>query len=132
VRRVWFLAWLPVLACSNGSVESGIRHFPPGSATVSEAAGVPGDELIPAEWTVSEDTSESGEVITASVQLPAAKEIEGLLVDETSRLVLRCVNGKVEASIDTDVADAAEPGPDSSSTHGRTVRIQLDSAPPCE
>jgi hypothetical protein len=67
-------------------------------------------------------------VITASLQLPAAKDIEGLL-DGGARLVLRCVEGKVEASIDTEGDDAEA---DSMGTPDQRVLIQLDSAPPCE
>jgi hypothetical protein len=95
-------------------------------------ANTGGRELIPAEWTVFEDTSDTGEVTTASLQLPAAKEIEGLLEGEGPRLVLRCVDGKVQASIDMEPPDASEPGEDSVWVQGRTVEIQLDSAPACE
>jgi hypothetical protein len=93
---------------------------------------VRGKELIPAEWTVSEDTAATGDVTTASLQLPMAKDIQGLLDSEGSRLVLRCVDGKVEASIDTESADSVEAGQDSASGQGQTVPIQLDSAPACE
>lgn len=128
MRGVWLLACLPTLACSGGS---GVRPSAPGSPSAAEAADLPGDELIPAEWTVSEDTSEAGDVITASVQLPAAKDIQGLLSDEIPRLVLRCVNGRVEASIVTESADTALLS-DTEWSQDRITRIQLDSAPPCE
>jgi hypothetical protein len=93
--------------------------------------GAGGHELVPAEWTVFEDTSRAGEVMTASLQLPAAKDIEGLLDGEGSRLILRCVDGQVEASIETE-ADPGEAGSDTSGVPGQTARIQLDSAPACE
>jgi hypothetical protein len=118
VRRVWLLAWLPILACSDWAVQSGARALPgDSSAALSASGAAAGKELIPAEWTVFEDTSETGEVTTASLQLPAAKDIGGLGGDEAPRLMLRCVDGRVEASIETEPSE---------------VRIQLDSAPPCE
>jgi hypothetical protein len=128
------LAWLPVLACSNGGVASGVRTVAVDSSAAAGAGptGEPGQELIPAEWTVFEDTSEIGEVITASLQLPAAKDIEGLLRDEAPRLLLRCVDGKVEASIDPRSGDPVESGPDSFGMDSGTVTIELDSAPACE
>jgi hypothetical protein len=88
-----------------------------------------GRELIPAEWTVAEDTSETGEITTVSVQLPNARNIGGLLEPSASRLILRCVDGRVQAFIETEMP-AKEPGapvPDSQS-----VQVQLDSAPGCE
>jgi hypothetical protein len=86
-----------------------------------------GRELIPAEWTIAEDTSASGEVTTFSLQLPSARDIGGLLDEEAPRLILRCLDGKVQAFIDTE-SSADQPGaPDSQS-----VQVQLDSAPACE
>jgi hypothetical protein len=93
---------------------------------------VAGQELIPAEWTVFEDTAATGEVITASLQLPAARDIEGLLADNPARLILRCVDGLVEASIDTEAGDTLEASSDSGGVAVQTVPIQLDSAPACE
>jgi hypothetical protein len=87
-------------------------------------------ELIPAEWTVAEDTSVTGDITTTSLQLPAARDIGGLLEDESPRLVLRCFAGKVEAFIDNQPSDADDAS-DSSSTF-LPARIQLDSAPSCE
>jgi hypothetical protein len=116
---MWLVALLPVVACSS-----------PASGAAQPSAG--GEELVPAEWTVFEDTSGAGEVMTASLQLPAAKDIEGLLDGEGPRLILRCVDGQVEASIETEAADPGEAGSDSSAVPGQTVRIQLDSAPACE
>ena len=93
-------------------------------------------ELIPAEWTVSEDTSAAGEVTTASVQLPAAREISGLVSEGESRLVLRCFDGRMQAFIDTVSVEPA--GSQDTTAEGdletaaRMVPIQLDSAPACE
>jgi hypothetical protein len=108
MHRMWLVALPAILACSDGAVGSG-------------QAIANGTELVPAEWTVFEDTSQAGEVTTASLQLPAAKGIEGLLDDKESRLILRCVDGQVQASIETDAGGSAEMLP-----------IQLDSAPACE
>jgi hypothetical protein len=77
-------------------------------------------ELIPAEWTVAEDTSAAGDVTTMSLQLPAARQISCLVADQQSRLVLRCVEHRVQAFIDTEQGDSS------------AVPIQLDSAPACE
>jgi len=113
VRSVAVLVCLTLLGCSAREVESAAQAR----------------ELIPAEWTVAEDTSVAGDVTTVSLQLPAAKDISGLLENEEPRLVLRCIDGRVEGFIDTehaagaDVADTASIQP---------VRIQFDSAPACE
>jgi hypothetical protein len=119
VHRVWVLGCVAIAGCSDRRIDS--------------AAGVPsevtsGRELIPAEWTVAEDTSASGEITTMSLQLPAAKDIAGLMAGEAPRLALRCLDGKVAAFIDTRVADTADE-PDSSV---EPIPIQLDSAPTCE
>jgi hypothetical protein len=108
---------LALLSCSGGAVDS------------------PRDkvrELIPAEWTVFEDTSGTGEVTTASLQLPATQDIEGLVEHDSPSLVLRCVDGKVQASIDTEGSDAVPGGSDSLGAPGQSVEIQLDSVPACE
>lgn len=107
------LLCLTLVACSPRGVESAAES----------------KELIPAEWTIAEDTSATGDVTTASLQLPAAKDISGLLDEEEPRLVLRCIDGKVAAFIDTELANGATP--DSGPTI-QPVRIQLDSAPACE
>jgi hypothetical protein len=122
------------MACWDGAIDSGARSVPVDSAPApgAQQTGDGGRESIPAEWTVFEDTSRAGEVMTASLQLPAAKDIEGLVDDKASRLILRCVNGQVQASIETEAADMGEAGSDSSGVVGQTVRIQLDSAPACE
>ena len=88
-----------------------------------------GKELIPAEWTVAEDTSVTGEVTTASLQLPSARDIDGLLEEEAPRLILRCLDGRVQAFIATESSPAqgGAPAPDS-----QMVQVQLDSAPACE
>jgi hypothetical protein len=76
-------------------------------------------ELIPAEWTVGEDTSSTGDITTVSLQLPAAKEISGLGSEEESRLVLRCIDHRVRAFIATEPEDSGIP-------------IELDSVPACD
>jgi hypothetical protein len=115
------MPWLSLaLACSDGEA----RDTRPAAAD----SGAPEDgiELIPAEWTVAEDTSTTGEVITASMQLPAAREIAGLMEQEgTPRLLLRCLNGKVAAFIDA-------PPPDIPDLAAEPVPVPLDSAPSCE
>jgi hypothetical protein len=128
VRRLWLLASVSALACSDGAVESGARPLPVGSSPAP--ARVPVKELIPAEWTVFEDTSETGEVTTASLQLPTARAIQDLWYDEPPRLLLRCLDGRVEAFIDAESDATVESPPDSSGV--QTVRIELDSAPMCE
>jgi hypothetical protein len=120
-----------LLACTDGAMDSGVR-VPQTDASIGGEGGPGTKELIPAEWTVFEDTSATGEVTTASLQLPAAQDIEGLLDQEGPRLVLRCVDGKVQASIDTDAADTVEAGADSGSAQSQSVAIQLDSVPACE
>ena len=109
MRRVVLGACLLLAACSQPRLDSASQSR----------------ELIPAEWTVAEDTSVAGDVTTASLQLPAAREISGLVADEESRLVLRCIDHKVEAYIDTEGTDTTTAGPG-------MVAIQLDSAPACE
>jgi len=113
VRIVAVLVCLTLLGCSGREVESAAQAR----------------ELIPAEWTVAEDTSVAGDVTTVSLQLPAAKDISGLLENEESRLVLRCINGQVEGFIDTD-HDGAANATDTATI--QPVRIQFDSAPACE
>ena len=121
MRHLWVLAWASLVAgCADRRTES--------------AHGTPdGRELIPAEWTVAEDTSQSGEVITVSVQLPTAKDIAGLMDDETPRLVLRCLDGTVAASIDIEDPEMfrSDMVQDSGTLAG-PVHIALDSAPACE
>jgi hypothetical protein len=133
VHRVCLFTCLTLLACTDQTVDSGVK--PPvvdSTAGVADQGDGAGAELIPAEWTVFEDTSSTGEVTTASLQLPAAKEIEGLLQEEAPRLLLRCVEGRVQASIHTDPSAGTDPGQDDGETPVQTVQIQLDSAPACE
>lgn len=133
-RPLYLLISFVLLACTDAAVDSGAK-LPAVDVLSSAGAGDPspgGKELIPAEWTVFEDTSTTGEVTTASLQLPAAQDIEGLLDTEGSRLVLRCVDGKVQASIETESPDTAAAAPDSALTEGKSVAIQLDSVPACE
>lgn len=133
MRRVWLLAGLAVLACTDRAADSGAKLLPVDSLPAATGrTNLVEQELIPAEWTVFEDTSETGEVTTASMQLPAAKEIEDLLDEGGPRLVLRCVDRKVQASIDIEPTHGIEPAPDSGWVQAQTVEIQLDSAPPCE
>jgi hypothetical protein len=113
VRRLSLLAWLFTAgACADRSADQ---------TRLSDDA-----EFIPAEWTVAEDTTPSGEVVTASLQLPAARDIAGLLKDESPRVILRCVRGKVAVYLETD--PSAEPD----SSGAGQVPIQLDSTPSCE
>jgi hypothetical protein len=99
---------------------------PPAEARMETGAG---QEIIPAEWTVAEDTSSLGEVTTVSLQLPNAREIGGLLDEDVPQLILRCFDGRVEAFIDTESApregDPLMPG-------SQSVQVELDSAPSCE
>ena len=128
MRSLSALAVVLVVACSDGELHS--------RATLASAQALPdsgtdatGDkEAVPAEWTVAEDTAASGEITTASVQLPSSRAIEGLPNTEPSRLILRCLNGRVAAFIAA--ADSGR-GTDSS-TSAAPVRVELDSAPPCE
>ena len=120
MARVWLAACTClILACSRTET---------GMLPQEEEAG-PGREQIPAEWTVAEDTAETGEVTTLSLQLPTARDIGGLLDEESPRLILRCVDGRVGAFIDTGLP-AGETG--AASTDLVLVSVQLDSAPPCE
>ena len=118
MRCVALLACLLLAGCSPRRVDQ---------RTASE-------ELIPAEWTVGEDTTAAGDVLTTSVQLPAAREITGLPTDEPSRLVLRCIDHRMRAFIDTAQVDSSTP--DSTGflddTDPRMIPIELDSAPACE
>jgi hypothetical protein len=128
VRSAWPLSWILVIACSGGG-----RNTATPTAAVADSAKTPGGrrEAIPAEWTVAEDTSATGEITTASLQLPLARDIEGMPGTEPPRLVLRCLDGRVAAfiapeSTGTDLDDETTGrGPD-------LVAVQLDSAPSCE
>lgn len=124
MRSVSALAVVLVVACSDGEAHSrailtSAQVFPD-SATDATA----GKEAVPAEWTVAEDTAASGEITTASVQLPTSRAIEGLPGTQPSRLILRCLNGRVAAFISGAEMD--------SSTSAALVSVELDSAPPCE
>ena len=103
-----FVRTVVLLACSIAACSPARDSAPPAS------------ELIPAEWTVADDTSASGDVTTISVQLPAARQISGLGTDQESRLILRCIDHRVHAFIDLEQADSL------------VVPIELDSAPACE
>jgi hypothetical protein len=130
VTRAWLTALTCYLAaCSQTDAaaipQDGAAYAP---AEVQDEPGA-GRELIPAEWTIDEDTTATGEVTTVSLQLPSAREIGGLLEDDVPRLILRCLDGRVQAFIVTESApsDADAPVPDS-----QPVQVQLDSAPSCE
>ncbi len=119
MRSVALLACLVLAGCSPRRVDQ---------PTASE-------ELIPAEWTVEEDTTAGGDVLTSSVQLPAAREITGLPTDEPSRLVLRCIDHRMQAFIDTGLVDSLTPADSTgfrADTDPRMIPIELDSAPACE
>lgn len=127
MRSLWFLPAIACLACSKGAVQdTNPAAVAPGSPDSTVAAE--SREEIPAEWTVAEDTSAAGEVTTASLQLPAAKTIDGLSSDRP-RLILRCIDGRVAAFISGAAGTDVDSGP---SPVQEPVRVQLDSAPPCE
>jgi hypothetical protein len=119
VRSVALLACLLLASCSPRRVDE---------PSVSK-------ELIPAEWTVAEDTLVTGDVLTTSVQLPAAREISGLAADEPARLVLRCIDHRMKAFIDTGMVDSVTVADSTgfpADTSPRMIPIELDSAPACE
>ena len=128
--RAWLaaLAWY-LAACSRTDAgampQDGAARAP---AEMRDEPGA-GRELIPAEWTIAEDTSATGEVTTVSLQLPSAREIGGLLDEDTPRLILRCLDGRVQAFIDT---EAAPDEGDAPLSDIQPVQVQLDSAPSCE
>jgi uncharacterized protein YceK len=103
-----------------------------GCSPVRSPSASPPKELIPAEWTVAEDTSANGEVTTASVQLPAAREIPGLDPNGESRLVLRCIDHRMQAFIETQLPAPAGPSAGVDSTGSRVTPIDLDSTPACD
>ena len=115
MRRLWPLAGVAVLACSGGTTV--VRSEP--------------QEAIPAEWTVAEDTSVTGDITTASLQLPTAKEINGLAEEEPPRLILRCLDGRVAAFIAPESNNSGSQN-DTTVVDPDLVPVQLDSAPSCE
>ena len=127
-------AWLPACICLVLGCSDTRDQMLPGETLMMSNQPEPthktvtGAELIPAEWTVGEDTSVSGDVTTISLQLPNAREIGGLLDDEAPRLILRCVSGKMQAFIDTEAANTEAEMP----LELQPVRVELDSAPACE
>jgi hypothetical protein len=118
VRFVGWVACIILAGCSQTRVESAAES----------------KELIPAEWTVADDTSAAGDITTLSVQLPLARQISGLGTDQPPRLVLRCVDHRIQAFIDAEAdgstADVSTEADTSAST--LIVPIQLDSAPACD
>jgi hypothetical protein len=130
VRCPSVLVSVAVLACSNGAAGAHPLSMATSAAPDSAAARV-AKEAIPAEWTVSEDTSVSGEITTTSLQLPAAKEIQGLAGEESPRLILRCLDGRVTAFIAAESTSSESQG-DSAAVTSEPVPVELDSAPSCE
>jgi hypothetical protein len=130
VRSLCPLAWLAVLACSGGTTGSTTVIA---SSTLQDTALVPSEarEAIPAEWTVAEDTSATGDITTASLQLPAAKNIAGFPGEEPPRLILRCLQGRVAAFIAPESSDSGSSN-DTAGAAADLVPVQLDSAPSCE
>jgi hypothetical protein len=68
-------------------------------------------------------------VTTVSLQLPSAREIGGLLDEDAPRLILRCLDGKIQAFIDTESAPRSG---DELSVDNELVPVALDSTPSCE
>jgi hypothetical protein len=130
VRCPSVLVSVVLLACSNGA--TGAHPLPMATSAIPDsAAGPAAKEAIPAEWTVSEDTSVTGEITTTSLQLPAAKEIQGLSGEESPRLILRCLDGRVAAFIAAE-STSSDPQNDSAAVTPEPVPVDLDSAPSCE
>jgi hypothetical protein len=130
VRCPSVLVIVAVLACSNGASPA----HPVSMATAAVPDSSPGraaEEAIPAEWTVAEDTSATGDVTTTSLQLPAAKEIQGLSGEESPRLILRCLDGRVAAFIAAE-STSSDIENDSAAVTAEPVPVELDSAPSCE
>jgi hypothetical protein len=126
VARPWLAAGACFLLACSPADPGLVPQDGSATASVHQGPGA-GRERIPAEWTVAEDTSIAGDVTTISLQLPSAKDIGGLADEEAPRLILRCVDGRVQAFIDTETA-TGEPGMQGA----QSVQVQLDSAPPCE
>ena len=129
MRCSWLVGGLGLLmmGCSDPGVQSGSRLI---YSTIADSQA--GRELIPAEWTVYEDTALSGDVTTASLQLPAAKDIEGMGNEDGPRLILRCMDGRVNAFIDPGTPDSSAIRADSLELQTEATEIRLDSAPACE
>lgn len=130
MRSLWPLAWVAVLACSGGATGSPAVIA---SSALQDTALVPAGarEAIPAEWTVAEDTSATGDITTASLQLPMAKDIAGFPGEEPPRLILRCIEGRVAAFIAPESDDSGSQD-DPAGPVADLVPVQLDSAPSCE
>jgi hypothetical protein len=130
VRCPSVLLTVAVLACSNGATGAHPLSLAT-SAIPDSTAGGEAKEAIPAEWTVSEDTSATGDITTSSLQLPAAKEIQGLAGEQSPRLILRCLNGRVAAFIAAE-STSSDAQDDSGAVTPEAVPVELDSAPSCE
>ena len=127
-------AWLAACACCVAACSRTDTRLMPldefaGPLAEARFETSAGRELIPAEWTVAEDTSSTGEVTTVSLQLPNVRDIGGLLNEDVPQLILRCLDGKVQVFIDTESAPR-EGDPLVSDSH--SVQVELDSAPSCE
>lgn len=119
MQRSFLPALLLLMACTGEAPE-------PSDSEMSDMTL--GQESIPAEWTVAEDTSESGQITTSSLQLPTARDIHGLLDSAAPRLVLRCLDQRVIAFIDVESADSTG----SPQASAEPVLIRMDDAPRCE
>ena len=130
MRSLWPLAWVAVLACSGGATGSTAVIA---SSALQDTVLDPSQarEAIPAEWTVAEDTAPSGDITTASLQLPTAKDIAGFPGEEPPRLILRCLEGRVAAFIAPE-SDSSGSQDDTAGVVADLVPVQLDSAPACE
>jgi hypothetical protein len=129
VRSLWPLAWIAVLACSGEA--TGSKAVIAASLQDTALVGSEFREAIPAEWTVAEDTSVTGDVTTTSLQLPMAKDIDGLPGQEPPRLILRCLEGRVAAFIAPESSNSRSQD-DTTGVDADLVPVQLDSAPSCE
>jgi hypothetical protein len=130
VRCPSVLLTVVVMACSNGA--TGAHPLSIASSAIPDSTpGRTAKEAIPAEWTVSEDTSAAGDVTTTSLQLPAAKEIQGMAGEESPRLILRCLDGHVAAFIAAE-STSSDRQDDSAAVTPEPVPVELDSAPSCE
>ena len=132
MRSLWILAALSLVGCSDRTLDKTLPIASselPGQAYVAASGAGTSKEAIPAEWTIAEDTSATGEITVESLQLPAAREIQGLSAESNTRLVLRCLNGHVTAFISPDSEEDESAG---ESLGTAAVQVQLDSAPACE
>jgi hypothetical protein len=126
VRVLAVLASIIAVGCSGETVSS--RVVAGSGQSRADSSSRSDREVVPAEWTVAEDTAANGEVTTASVQLPTSRTIDGLPADQPTRLILQCLDGRVAAFI----APSEDDAQGDSTPSPAPVRVALDSAPPCE